>query len=378
MWLKPLCMQSLSGSAVFLANEEYRMASIAYVDHSYHAKTGSNSFLVDLLRTHGHAVTLFWDESWRGEETVSFDLVKNFDVVIMFQAKCAKGFLPYRKIHQNVIQIPMLDQFSPHCTAVDGLETYLNTFRGCKLISFSSALHCAAKALGATSLRVKYYPVPEGEAPSAGGGLRAFFWIRHEDLVSWPMVRALMGNTVFANLHLHIAPDPYSPPLTLPTDEEIKKYNITTSAWFEKKEDFLRVLRRANVFFAPRMAEGIGQSFLEAMGRGQCVVAPDNGTMNEYIVHGVNGLLYDPLRIEPLDFSNVATLGKNAHESVRAGRVRWEGAAESLVAYILTPHAAFPHRKWASTLVSWLRGLDIRAINKLLDMLRILYKKKYS
>ena len=112
---------------------------------------------------------------------------------------------------------------------------------------------------------------------------------------------------------------------------------MITSTWFKDKQDFLDVLGNANVFFAPRLAEGIGQSFLEAMARGQCVVAPDNGTMNEYILHGVNGLLYDPEHPAPLDFSRFAILGEAARQSVAAGYDRWLAAEDRLEEFILTP-----------------------------------------
>jgi len=136
---------------------------------------------------------------------------------------------------------------------------------------------------------------------------------------------------------MHIAPDPGGPAPTLPTEAEQKEYNIVTSAWFAEKRDFFNILDRANIFFAPRRAEGIGQSFLEAMARGQCVIAPDNGTMNEYILHGVNGLLYDPEHPAPLDFSRFAELGEAARRSVAIGYQRWIAAEDHLEEFILMP-----------------------------------------
>lgn len=313
---------------------------IAYVDHSFHKETNSNSFLVELLRKHGHSVTLFWDDRWNGGEAVPFAAVKNYDVVIMFQSQCPTRALRYRWMHRNVVYIPMLDQFSLYSENVRNHQHDLKKFRGCKVVSFSLGLHCAMMAMGIKSLLMRYYP-PAAIGACTSNGLRAFFWIRCEDQISWPMIRKLIGDTVFENIHIHISPDPHTPSPTLPTEEEIAKYNITTSTWFENKDDFLRVLQKANVFFAPRLTEGIGQSFLEAMALGHCVVAPNRGTMNEYIIHGVNGLLYEPDDIVPLDFSTVATLGKNAYEGVRAGRVLWEAAEDRIVAFILTPHAEF-------------------------------------
>jgi hypothetical protein len=71
------------------------------------------------------------------------------------------------------------------------------------------------------------------------------------------------------------------------------------------------------------------------MALGLCVVAPDFPTMNEYVVHGETGLLYDPDRPEPLDFSGADQLGCQARQSALEGRVRWEASTEAILAFFL-------------------------------------------
>jgi hypothetical protein len=61
--------------------------------------------------------------------------------------------------------------------------------------------------------------------------------------------------------------------------------------------------------------------------------------MNEYIVHGVNGLLYDLRSPRPVDFSDAARLGEDARRGAIAGRARWEEVEEKLVEFILAPSA---------------------------------------
>jgi len=314
------------------------MARIAYVDHSFHRKTLSNQFLCDTLRQRGHMVDLFWDDQWQGGGAVPFSQVADYDAVIMFQCRCSSPEKYFRKLHPNVIHIPMLDAFGIYCGPRWNLGWYWEAFQGCKVLNFSLALHAIATGFGLRSFFVRYYPQPENSVPA--GMARPFFWIRRDDMVSWPIVRQLLGDTRFDSMHLHIAPDPGSPAPELPTEAERAEYNIVTSTWFANKQDFLDILERATLFFAPRREEGIGQSFLEAMARGQCVVAPDSGTMNEYILHGVNGLLYDPAHPAPLDFSRAAELGCCARQSVVIGRERWLAAADRLEEFILTPSAA--------------------------------------
>ena len=85
------------------------------------------------------------------------------------------------------------------------------------------------------------------------------------------------------------------------------------------------------------MLEGIGMSFLEAMALGQCVVAPDAPTMNEYISNGTNGLLYPLERPGALDLSRHREIGARARDSIERGFARWQASQEALLDFIATP-----------------------------------------
>jgi glycosyltransferase involved in cell wall biosynthesis len=58
------------------------------------------------------------------------------------------------------------------------------------------------------------------------------------------------------------------------------------------RDEFLEATASANLVVAPRNAEGVGLTFLEAMARGCCVFGYDAPTMNEYISDGNNGVLF--------------------------------------------------------------------------------------
>jgi glycosyltransferase involved in cell wall biosynthesis len=322
------------------------MARIAYIDHSYHKKTLSTDFLPNILRERGHAVDYFWDESWAGGEGIPWEAVVGYDVVIMFQsqAKICGGY--YCSLHPNTIFIPMLDQFGVWKGPLFNLQAFWEPFQGSKVISFSTAVHGMAVGSGIRSYYARYYQKTDtatnsGEASevSQKKGLRGFFWLRRESDLPWQVIRKLIDHTEFENFHIHLAHDPGSPSPTLPSEEEVARFNITTSTWFEDKAEYNALLQRADVFFVPRMEEGIGQSFLEALSRGQCVVAPDHGTMNEYILTGLNGFLFDPKDPRPLDFSCAHQLGRNARLAAQAGRAAWEENEDKLVNFILAPSA---------------------------------------
>ena len=316
------------------------MARIAYVDHSFHRTTRSTEFLPQMLQRHGHVVDHYWDDAWQGGKSVDWSEVSSHDVVIMFQSYCPPPASSFRQAHPNVVYIPMFDQFSFWRGPVLNLSTFWEPFQGSKVLNFSNALHCMTTGFGIASHVVRYYqPVPTLPQPPRPG-LHGFFWLRRDAELPWQTIRRLIENVRFDSFHIHLATDPGTPSPRLPSAEDIAQHNITASTWFEKKADLDALMEQANVYFAPRLEEGIGQSFLEAMSRGQCVVAPNLGTMNEYIVSGVNGLLYEPDNPQSLDFSCVADLGARARAGAAMGRALWEQAEEGLVRFVLTPSEA--------------------------------------
>ena len=317
------------------------MARIAYLDHSFHRTTKSTAFLPEILVRHGHSVDFFWDDAWQGGAPVPWEDVQSHDVVIMFQSYCAPEKRYFRQSHPNVVYIPMLDQFGIWLGPIFNLSGFWEPFHGSKVLNFSNAVHCMTTGFGIVSYFARYYqpilhPVPKPPQQ----GLHGFFWLRRELQLPWRVIRRLIENTRFDSLHIHLATDPGTLPPELPSAEDVARHRITTSVWFENKAELNALMERANVFFAPRLEEGIGQSFLEAMCRGQCVVAPNQGTMNEYIIPGVNGLLYDNDNPQPLDFSAVHKLGAEARNGVSAGRLIWEQGEADLVRFILTPSEA--------------------------------------
>lgn len=309
------------------------MAKIAYVDHSYHKKTVSTKFIPELLEKKGHTVDFIWDDSWQGGNSVDFMSLLDYDSIIMFQsyAQLKEGF--FSNLHPNVTYIPMLDQFGVWRGPINSNCDFFKAFQGSKIINFSFASHGMAVGMGVCSKQIRFYRKPELKNEILG--LHGFFWIRLEDEISWNKIKVLLGETLFDTFHLHIAKDPGSSKIKMPSEEDIKKYNLTISTWFDKKEDFEEVLSRANVFFVPRMEEGIGQSFLEAFARGQCIVSPNNGTMNEYIQDGFTGLLYDHENIKPLDFSKVTEICDNAYRACKAGYEQWIKSQDGLVDFIM-------------------------------------------
>ena len=194
-------------------------------------------------------------------------------------------------------------------------------YKGFKVLSFSRTLGFLLESWGLEVLTVQYFqPVPSRPGSFGKFSLRGFFWPRTQDL-GWQQIKILSSQAQWDSFHLHVTnPEGQD---TLPDREEAQELSLVQTDWFEDPEDYKRVLSGATVYFAPRKYEGIGQAVLEALALGLCVVAPDLPTMNEYIQHGFNGLLYDPNHPEPLGFSTAEALGQKARALALEGRKAW-------------------------------------------------------
>jgi glycosyltransferase involved in cell wall biosynthesis len=326
---------------------------IGFVDHCYHKKTCSAEFFKQALFS-GHVVEEWWDYSYEGGPGVDVHeiVARNYDLVIVWQVERVAAKLAALR-GPEVVFVPMWDG----CFSLR--DDYWRSLDGIRIVSFCHLLHEKVRRLGGQSIYVQYFPEPS-EVPQVMdfNTLRGFFWQRRHE-VNWRHIAQLIEGTLFDRLHLHTALDPgIKVPVTLPAVARAAS-NITTSEWFECREDFYALLASSNVFFAPRVVEGIGISFLEAMAMGMCVVAVDDATMNEYITHGVSGLLWRATDPGPLDFSRAAELGRRARERAVIGRTSWLADLGRLEEFVSTPT-----RQIATSLHSYtrFRGGEINSI----------------
>jgi glycosyltransferase involved in cell wall biosynthesis len=176
---------------------------------------------------------------------------------------------------------------------------------------------------------IQYFPDVNEFIP--GKENEIFFWQRISNL-NFSVLKKLLGKVKF-NIHIHKAVDP-GHEFFMPEKEDIEYYNITFSDWFEKKSDFLELIKSKSIYFAPRLTEGIGQSFLEAMSMGKAVVAPDKPTMNEYITNNYNGYLYDFNNPQKINFRDVKKVQENAYKYMKEGNVTWNKEKIRIIDFI--------------------------------------------
>ena len=109
---------------------------------------------------------------------------------------------------------------------------------------------------------------------------------------------------------------------------------LTETHWFADHQQLQDLLTHQKVFIAPRLAEGIGMSFLEAMAMGCAVIAQDDATMNEYIVHGKTGILVDWSKDNTGARTrfDLESLGIQARKFIEDGFTRYQDELVALVA----------------------------------------------
>lgn len=303
--------------------------TLAYVGHSYHRVTGSTQFILDLLARDYH-LSVVWDDAWQSSAApLQAERINALrpDVVLFFQSLPSAGEL--RKVHcKRLFLVPMHDHIVGNPRAV------WSQIRGSglRIINFCGETHAFFSGLGYESRRVQYWPPPLARSIGVSEKRRIFFWARKRN-IGWPLLKALLGSERPERLVFRAAADP-GETLELPNDRDSAEYRIDMITGWLDKARYLELLASCDLFMSPRLYEGIGQSFLEAMSMGLAVIAPDNPTMNEYIQRGRNGYLYSPAMPSPLDFSGVRAIRAQALKDVAAGHLAWLSQEKEILAYL--------------------------------------------
>lgn len=299
---------------------------LLYIGHAYHNKTQSTRFLKDILEEK-YDVEYFDFDPYQDDYNVFSSLKKKkYDVLVLFQIMPEIKYLKKNVSYKKGIFFPMYDgvRARTDCLWYD--------YRQFHIINFSSTLHQELLDLGFSSFYIQYFPKP-AENINWGDDKSVFFWNR----VSWinlPMVERLLSSYNFNHFHLHKALDPEHT-FSKPSAKLESKLEI--SEWYEKREQMQADMDKAAIYIAPRLYEGIGMSFLEAMAHGRCVISPDNPTMNEYITDGFNGYLYNPDEVKPLKITKVKEIQKNTLQYMEEGYENWLKKKSDILNWIAQP-----------------------------------------
>lgn len=298
------------------------MKKILFIGYYYHKKTKSCDFILSELKKEFILEIVFINTDKDPYENLEYLNNQHFDILVCWQI--IPDIFRIKRIitFDKGALFPMYDSVPSRRK----IEKWWH-LRDFQIISFSRKLHIEFKRLGLSSHYIQYFPKP-AEKLSYGNSNSAFFWYRHKS-ISYKDAAQICEKLKISNLHIHIANDP-DQEATLNYDS--KDLNITTSSWFESREELYNTMSKSAYFIAPRNKEGIGMAFLEAMAQGKCVIAKDSSTMNEYIKHNENGILYKK-NISNLEF-NLNKIQRNAFASITNGYKKWNMDKGTIINYI--------------------------------------------
>lgn len=306
------------------------MKKLLYIGLKFHQKTLSTKFFIDMLEKYYDIDFIICDQFTASLDILHSPLIhQEYDSVVLFQIMITKDMLELIKC-QNITLIPMYDN------NINLAYGKWREFNNLKFINFSKQLHNKLHFLGNNNtLHVQYAPKIFNCKNIDNDKKKVFFWQR-ATAINFNMIKKLLDFNQVESLHFHRIKNDFKNDhnFIMPSDDEIDKYNITFSSWFEDKNELFNKMKECDIFIAPRLYEGIGQAFLEAMALGKCVISPDNPTMNEYITHNENGILFDYRNPNKLDISNAYKLGLNAQKSIEKLHVKWLSDESEIISFI--------------------------------------------
>ena len=209
-------------------------------------------------------------------------------------------------------------------------ESFWRELTNIEILCFCRTLFEQLQAWGLHAKICTVLPRPSAFEVNTEQQYAGFFWQRRQE--------PSMGDPSIARRRFGACPGSTSiklrtstsPPATAIPKSDQERYRLRFSAWSEDRSIYDEALRQAGIYFAPRLYEGIGMSFLEAMAMGKASGRPDNPTMNEYLTHNVNGYLFDPEDPRPIALTHFREMGKMARETIERGRPRWLRSREEI------------------------------------------------
>lgn len=301
--------------------------TMAFVDHSFHKTTGSADFYIKEFLAPHFEITRYQDEAWHGGKHVAVSELNKYEYV--FFCQIINPLLDLRKLKAKIIWAPMYGGVRLNYFYWKSLS-YLPI----KILCFSERIYERCQKFGIDVLKVRYFLDPDAfRIPlPPPNKIIPFFWYRGS--ITFADLKKIIDPKQIDSFIYKSNPDPFCQKEIISADD-IKNFKMRIiEGGYSSKEEYLALLSEANVFIAPREKEGIGMSFLEAMAMGQCVIANNDATMNEYIKHEYTGYLFDLQNPKMLDFSHLESVIHRSQEKARSGYEEWEEDRKKVVPFI--------------------------------------------
>jgi hypothetical protein len=194
--------------------------------------------------------------------------------------------------YARIIWVPMWDDVYGY-----DLKWWNRLPKNLRVVSFSYQISMRARAVGLNTLDVRYFISPNN--------VKQVVWSKPLTLLYWNRT-GMVGETFLHKLCQSLDVDillfwrRIDPRISSACDYKLPKMlgkTIVMENGFGLEgsvanQEYWKYLDKANIYIAPRLSEGVGLSFIEAMAKGCAVFAHDAPTMSEYITHKTNGYLF--------------------------------------------------------------------------------------
>jgi glycosyltransferase involved in cell wall biosynthesis len=296
--------------------------SIAFIGRKTHENTRSDQFLIDILKPFADVVM------FRKERLSSGELVKQVndlspDVIVYFQLPPSFARNLWSLKCRNHVWVPMWDGFN----FLNWRKRLAYQYYRVRVLSFCRQIDKYVKSVGLSSLSVQCFPPPmfSSIVPKAEPPYAFFLWQRQPEI----NIDALMQMVGVENIAK----------VTYKGDQQVDisryPFDIEILPGWIDKDEYLLKMAEADFYVAPRWQEGIGFSFLEAMALGKVILGHDDATMNEYIINGMNGFLFDRHLCLQEPLRPPAVLQEGLQEHYRQKYDEWLNSHQSIKKFIL-------------------------------------------
>lgn len=232
---------------------------------------------------------------------------------------------------KNFIWAPMWDGFKK----LDLRKRMIFRFFRVRFLCFSNRVFDYTQSISQEALHVQYYPMPAFRTKPARNKppYTLFLWQRIPEFGLNEVIR-IVGRENIAKIILKSDID-----VTAPSSIQLQRMPEWVS-----EDEYKAVFDQIDYYVAPRFQEGIGFSFLEALGRGIPVIGHNDATMNEYIADGKTSLLFDGGYRLLSGLVSPAQLQPALIEHIKQGHDQWRRAMPVLQSFVLGHrHGAPPH-----------------------------------
>ena len=330
--------------------------NVLFVDHVCHQRTKSFDFFRKLIAQRHATDTFYFERHYHCR--LPGEKVAWSDVVVFLE------FIPYRFAcgitGKRCVYLPMYDNewgSKWHWRRLAML--------GINVVSFCRKVGDHARRYGVRNvLDVQYAFDPKAFAGMTGDPRKVILWER--GAISFSVVKQMFRPEdvdkviVVRRQEEGLAYEPISV-------ADLAAYNVAImDGGFMPKDEYFAMLSEAGVYIAPRLKEGIGMAFLEQLAMGKCVIAHDEPTMNEYIVHGKNGILVDMRHPRRIAEQEIVAARSGVLESARGLYVQWCADEQKILEFfdglaaVGNLRSPWTIKSFAAYLLYWLEGMTMR------------------